>query len=141
MVVREAKELTFLKGGGEMGELMRSKDWSNSTVGTPDQWPQSLKTSISILLNSQFPMFVWWGPDLITFYNDPYKIIAGEKHPKALGESGRKVWSEIWDVVGPLADSVMVDGASTWSEDQILFINRHGYVEESYFTFSYSPVY
>ncbi|WP_018612273.1 ATP-binding protein [Segetibacter koreensis] len=141
MVYQEANVLTFLQGGGEMGQLVRSKDWSNSAIGTPDKWPQSLRSCISILLNSQFPMFIWWGPDLTTIYNDAYRIIAAEKHPKALGESGRKVWSEIWDVVGPLADAVMVEGASTWAEDQILFINRHGYVEESYFTFSYSPVY
>lgn len=123
-----------------MGELIRSKDWNRSAIGTPDTWPQGLRTVVSILLNSQFPMFVWWGKDLTTIYNDAYRQIAGEKHPKALGEPGCKVWEEIWDVVGPLAENVMQEGVSNWAEDQILHINRHGFIEETYFTFSYSPV-
>ena len=133
--------ISFLQGGGEMGELIRHFDWSKTPIGDASTWPQNLRTAVNILLNSQFPMFVWWGPELITIYNDAYHIIAGDKHPKALGESGPKVWSEIWDDVGPLANKVMQEGSSTWSEDQLLMINRHGYVEETYFTFSYSPVY
>lgn len=140
MQLKQEEGLEFLKGGGEAGELIRSKDWSTSVVGTPDKWPGNLRIAISILLNSKFPMFVWWGPDLITFYNDAYIPIAGEKHPAAIGQSGYNVWAEIWDVVGPLADKVMNEGASTWSEDQVLYMNRHGYVEETYFTFSYSPL-
>ena len=123
-----------------MGEQIRLKDWSKSSLGTPDNWPQSLRTVVSILLNSQFPMFVWWGPELITIYNEAYIPIAGEKHPKALGESGSKVWTEIWDVVGPLAHKVMHEGVSNWAEDQLLNINRRGFIEETYFTFSYSPI-
>lgn len=141
MALHEAKNYTFLKGGGTMGEMIRSKDWTGSAIGTPDNWPLCLQTAVSIILNSQFPMFIWWGPQLITFYNDSYRSIAGEKHPKALGESGSKIWSEIWDVVGPLANKVMVQGASNFAEDQLLYINRRGYLEESYFTFSYSPVF
>ncbi len=123
-----------------MGELMRTKDWSKSSLGEPESWPNTLKILVSIILNSQFPMFVWWGPELITFYNDSYISIAGEKHPSLLGRSGKQAWSEIWDVVGPLADTVMKEGKSTWAEDQVLYINRKGYTEETYFTFSYSPV-
>lgn len=140
MTTQEGQELAFLKGGGEMGELIRSKDWSTTTLGTPQSWPQSLRTTVSLLLHSQFPMFVWWGPQMITIYNDAYRLIMGEKHPQGLGEAGPLVWSEIWDVVGPLADQVMNEGVSNWAEDQLLFINRRGYIEESYFTFSYSPV-
>jgi hypothetical protein len=140
MALKEAKPHTFLQGGGEMGELIRQKDWSKTAIGTPEDWPQSLRIAISIVLNSQFPMFVWWGPDLITFYNDSYRVIAGEKHPAALGKPGPLVWAEIWNVVGPLADNVMTEGVSNWAEDQILYVNRRGYVEETYFTFSYSPV-
>lgn len=132
--------LDFLKGGGEMGERIRSKDWSESSLGSPDTWPQSLRTTVSLLLNSQFPMFIWWGPDLITIYNDAYISVAGEKHPQLLGGSGKVLWKEIWDVVGPLADTVMNKGQASWSEDQLLYINRKGYIEETYFTFSYSPV-
>ncbi len=140
MRTKARKELDFMQGGGVMGELMRSKDWSAS-LGDPGQWPESLRTTVSIVLNSRFPMFIWWGKNLITIYNDAYMVIAGEKHPGALGMPGKNVWSEIWDVVGPLADRVMMKGESTWAEDQLLYINRHGYVEESYFTFSYSPIY
>jgi hypothetical protein len=136
MAVKEAEGFAFLKGGGEMGELIRTKDWSTTSIGPPDTWESSLRTSISILLNSQFPMFVWWGPEQITIYNDAYRAILGEKHPAALGGSGSKVWREIWDVVGPLARQVLEQGISNWAEDQLLYINRRGYVEESYFTFS-----
>lgn len=135
------RQLTFLQGGGEMGKLIRSYDWSQTSLGLPDQWPESLRVSTSILLNSQFPMFVWWGPEMITLYNDAYRIILGEKHPYALGHCGPDVWAEIWDVVGPLANKVLTGGGSTWAEDQILYMNRHGYTEETYFTFSYSPVF
>jgi PAS domain S-box-containing protein len=140
MPINEIEIPISLRDGGEMGERIRQKDWSTTHLGPPATWPPSLRTAVSILLNSQFPMFVWWGSDLITIYNDAYINIAGEKHPHLLGTSGRKMWSEIWDVVGPLADTVMKKGQSSWSEDQLLLINRHGYIEETYFTFSYSPI-
>lgn len=139
MLLNKAKPLSFLNGGGGMGELIQKKDWSNSPLGHPETWPKSLQTAVSILLNSQFPMFVWWGEDLITIYNDAYCPIAGEKHPALLGKSGREGWAEIWPDLGPLVDSVF-SGKATWSEDQPLYMNRHGFVEETYFTFSYSPV-
>ena len=88
MIKHKAQVPSFLKGGGEMGELIRSKDWSTTPLGSPDTWSQSLRTSVSILLHSRFPMFVWWGPGLTTIYNDAYRVIAGDKHPRALGESG-----------------------------------------------------
>ena len=124
-----------------MGALTRKKDWSQTPLGAPHSWPQSLKTAVSIILNSRFPMFVWWGPQLLTFYNDAYMVIAGEKHPQALGKPGPIVWAEIWDVVGSLADQVMQTGTATWADDHLLYVNRFGYVEETYFTFSYSPVF
>src|SRR5215217_3158964 len=141
MNLSELQTTRFLAGGGQMGALARNKDWSATPLGDPASWPQSLRATVSILLNSQFPMFVWWGPEMITIYNDAYQVILGEKHPNALGRSGPVVWAEIWDVVGPLADKVMQEGTSTWAEDQILYMNRHGYTEETYFTFSYSPVF
>ncbi|MBB1283025.1 PAS domain S-box protein [Flavisolibacter sp. BT320] len=134
-----AKPLAFLNGGGAMGELIQKKDWSKSPLGLPETWPKSLQTAVSILLNSQFPMFVWWGEDLITIYNDAYCPVAGEKHPELLGKSGREGWAEIWPDLDPLVESVF-SGKATWSEDQPLYMNRHGFVEETYFTFSYSPV-
>ncbi|HEX8460962.1 MAG TPA: PAS domain-containing protein, partial [Segetibacter sp.] len=140
MAVIKAQDFAFLKGGGETGELIRTKDWSTTPIGHPETWPLSLRTTVSILLNSRFPMFLWWGPAYITIYNDAYCPILGEKHPNALGVSGPEVWSEIWDVVGPIAERVKQEGVSNWAEDQLLYINRRGYLEESYFTFSYSPV-
>jgi PAS domain S-box-containing protein len=138
-MIRNEAQHPFLTGGGEMGERIRSNDWKLSPLGTPDDWPQSLRTTVSILLNSKFPMFVWWGKDLITIYNDAYCPIAGEKHPSLLGKSGQQGWIEIWEDLGPLVESVF-SGRSTWSEDQVLYMNRRGYVEETYFTFSYSPI-
>jgi PAS domain-containing protein len=140
MINKENLAPAFLNNGGEMGERIRLKDWNNTVIGSPESWPQSLRTSINILLNSQFPMFVWWGKELITFYNDSYIAIAGEKHPSLLGKSGKAAWQEIWEDLEPLVEHVF-KGTSTWSEDLLLNINRHGYVEETYFTFSYSPVF
>jgi PAS domain S-box-containing protein len=139
MNVSELQTPRFLSGGGKMGALVRQKNWSETPLGSPETWPQSLRTTVSLLLNSQFPMFVWWGPELTAIYNDSYIPIAGEKHPKLLGQSGREAWAEIWPDLGPLVESVFA-GVSTWSVDQLLVMNRYGYDEETYFTFSYSPV-
>ncbi|HJW16822.1 MAG TPA: ATP-binding protein [Flavisolibacter sp.] len=139
MIIQEAQSPAFLKDGGIMGDLIRKKDWNTTPLGLPGTWPQSLRTTVNLLLNSKFPMFVWWGEDLTTIYNDAYIIIAGEKHPDLLGKSGKAGWSEIWDDLGPLVDRVF-QGTATWSDDQVLYMNRHGYIEETYFTFSYSPV-
>ncbi|MDB5250216.1 MAG: sensor signal transduction histidine kinase [Segetibacter sp.] len=123
-----------------MGELIRQFDWRLTTMRPPENWPQSLRTSVNIMLNSRFPMFIWWGSDMNMLYNDGYRAIIGDKHPKSLAQPGKVIWSEIWDEIGPLSDSVMIEGKSTWAEDQLLYINRRGYTEESYFTFSYSPI-
>ena len=138
--VRE--EFPFLLGGGEMGHLMRSKDWSNSLVGTPDTWPQSLRTTVSIILNSRFPMFLFWGPEQVCFYNDAYRPSLGNagKHPDILGSPGKEYWQEIWAVIKPLIDQVLAGGEATWSEDQLIPIYRNGKMEDVYWTFSYSPV-
>jgi two-component system sensor histidine kinase VicK len=132
----------YLQGGGEMGELTRRFGWSSTALGSPEQWPQSLLTTISILLNSRFPMFLWWGPDLIQFYNDAYRPSLGNKgkHPLALGQKGEACWPEIWPVIKPLIDQVMAGGESTWSEDQLIPIYRNGHLEDVYWTFSYSRV-
>jgi signal transduction histidine kinase len=123
-----------------MGELMRSLDWSSSPVGPVEGWPQSLRTAVSILLNSRYPMFLFWGPNLAKLYNDGYRPILGAKHPWALGRPGPEVWPEIWDTIGPMVDRVIHRAESTWSDDLMLFMQRNGYPEECYFTFSYSPI-
>ncbi|PSL27501.1 ATP-binding protein [Chitinophaga ginsengisoli] len=130
----------FLNGGGEMGELIRSRDWSETPLGSVETWPQSLKTCIRIILTSRQPMFVWWGPDLINLYNDAYRSILGGKHPEVLGMPASEVWKEIWDQVGPRAATAMQENEGTYDESLLLIMERNGYPEETYYTFSYSPV-
>ena len=130
----------WMMGGGEMGEFMRSTDWRKTPLGPPERWPQSLRTAVSICLNSKFALLVWWGPDLVMLYNDAYRQIIGAKHPAAFGHPGRDCWHEIWDTIGPMLHGVMSQGKATWSDDLLLMLERHGYPEECYFTFSYSPI-
>lgn len=132
----------FLMGGGEMGELTRHLDWSNSSLGDPENWPQSLKTTLGILLNSRFPMFLFWGEELTCFYNDAYRPSLGinGKHPGGLGKPGAEFWPEIWHIIKPLIDTVLETGTATWSEDQLIPIYRNGMLQDVYWTFSYSPV-
>ncbi|MEO6131621.1 MAG: ATP-binding protein [Saprospiraceae bacterium] len=134
--------LQFLKEGGEMGELTRQKDWSKTSLGSPESWPQSLRTSISIVLNSRFPMVLLWGPKLICFYNDAFRPSLGQngKHPFILGMNSEDAWSEIWDIIQPLLLQVTSGGGATWSEDQLIPIFRNNNIEDVYWTFSYSPI-
>jgi signal transduction histidine kinase len=128
------------QGGGELGQKMRAFDWSSTPLGPVEQWPQSLKTCVRIILTSRQPMFVWWGESLINLYNDAYKSIVGGKHPAALGQPASVVWREIWDQVGPRAEQAMRGNEGTYDEALLLIMERHGYQEETYYTFSYSPV-
>lgn len=134
--------LIFLSGGGEMGQYIRTKDWSLSAVGSPVHWPQSLRTALSIILNSKFPMFLFWGAELTCFYNDAYRPSLGNdgKHPSILGISGESAWPEIWEFIKPLIDDVLQKKESSWNEDQLLPIFRNGKMDDVYWTFSYSPV-
>ena len=126
---------------GELPLLMRDVDWTRTPIGPVERWPQSLRTSVSICLSSRFPILLWWGPELVMLYNDAYRPILGAlKHPAALGQPGRECWPEIWEVIGPMLRQVMDQGTATWSEDQLLLLERNGYPEECYFTFSYSPI-
>ncbi|GAA3902512.1 PAS domain-containing sensor histidine kinase [Sphingomonas limnosediminicola] len=125
--------------GGEAGALMRSLDWSHSPLGQPADWPQPLRSVVSLMLGSKFPMFVAWGPELGFLYNDAYAVILGAKHPEAMGARFKDVWSEIWEDVGPLAHRAL-NGEATWLEDLPLVMNRKGFDEQTWFTFSYSPV-
>jgi PAS domain S-box-containing protein len=127
-------------GGGELGARMRETDWAASPLGPVDQWPQALKTAVRIVLTSRQPMFVWWGNELINLYNDAYCSILGSKHPSALGRPGAEVWAEIWHEIEPRARSAMRDNEGTYDEALLLIMERHGYPEEGYYTFSYSPV-
>ncbi|HEX3555415.1 MAG TPA: ATP-binding protein [Thermoanaerobaculia bacterium] len=129
-----------LAGGGEMGALMRSIDWSRTAVGPVSEWPQSLRTALSILLETGFPMYIAWGPEFTQFYNDGFRPILGStKHPAALGLSTRITFAEIWDIIGPMFQGVL-QGTPTTLVDFQLGLDRHGFVEECYFIFSYSPI-
>lgn len=123
-----------------MAERIDAFDWAATPLGPREQWPQSLRTAVQIVLGSRYPMFVWWGEAMVTLYNDGYAPMLGKRHPAALGRSGFDVWADIWPVVGPLARAVMHEGKSTWNEELLLIMERNGFAEESYFTFSYSPV-
>jgi GAF domain-containing protein len=124
-----------------MGERMRSLDWSSTPVGPVQDWPQSLRTAVSMCLGSQHPIEIWWGPEYVRFYNDAYRPILGsQRHPQFLGRPGRECWGEIWDRIGFMLDGVRETGVATWSEDYELFLTRNGYTEETYFTFSYAPL-
>ncbi len=127
-------------GPSTMAALMRAHDWASTPPGPVQDWPAVLRDATRICLTSRFPMIVWWGPDLRFLYNDDYLPLLGSKHP-ALGRKGREVWSEIWHIIGPMLDGVLATGQATWSEDLLLPMNRHGYWEETYWTYSYSPIY
>jgi PAS domain S-box-containing protein len=130
----------FLAGGGEMGERIRTFDWSQTPLGIPEDWHQSLKTCVRIMLTCPQPMFVWWGEELINIYNDAYIQVIGDKHPIGLGQNAKKVWEEIWDEIGARCDIVMQQNRGTFDDALLLLMNRYGYNEETYFKFSYSPI-
>ncbi|MGE3944239.1 MAG: ATP-binding protein [Alphaproteobacteria bacterium] len=132
--------LAFLAGGGELGSLMRGLDWASTPLGPPETWPQSLRSAVSIMLNSRYPIALYWGPELALVYNDAWSPIPGSKHPWALGRPGREVWPEIWDTIGPLYERVLATGEGVWQEDELLPMHRHGYLEECYYNFTVSPV-
>lgn len=135
-----AKDASCLSGGGTMGQLMREHDWQSTAIGPVQHWPQSLRTSVSILLESKFPMYVAWGEQYAQFYNDGYiPILGATKHPQALGISARETFPEIWHIIGPMFEDVR-RGMAFGYEDYLLCLDRNGYLEECYFTFSYSPV-
>ncbi len=128
-------------GEGEMAELTRRFDWSKTPVGPIDTWPDTLLTTVNLLLATRHPMFLWWGPELIQFYNDGYRpSIREDKHPKALGQRGMECWPEIWHIIGPQIEAVMTKGESTWHRNALVPIHRNGKLEDVYWTYSYSPV-
>ena len=119
--------------GPSIGQLRR--------LAPATKWPDCLKTTLGIVLASNHPMFIWWGPDLIQFYNDAYRKTMGpERHPSALGQPGRECWHEIWPIIGPQIESIMAGGPPTWHEDQLVPVTRHGRREDVWWTYGYSPI-
>jgi signal transduction histidine kinase len=134
-------DVDFLAGGGEMGSRIRSMDWSRTPLGPVESWPQSLRSTTSILLSSRAQIVMFWGPELIALYNDAYAPVFGSKHPWALGKPARECWAEIWDdVLASLFGSVFHSGEAFYAQDHPFFLERHGYLEETYFDVSYDPV-
>src|SRR5665213_1562592 len=128
-------------GDGEMAELVRQFGWAGSPLGPIETWSDTLLTTVNLLLASRHPMFLWWGPDLIQFYNDAYRpSIREDKHPAAIGQRGIDCWAEIWSIIGPQIDAVMGRGDSTWNTNQLVPIKRNEKLEEFFWTYSYSPV-
>lgn len=129
-------------GIGEMAELTRAFDWSRTSTGPIDRWPEALLNTVNTLLNSRHPMFLWWGEELVQFYNDAYRPSLGEgKHPTALGQKGEDCWPEIWPIIFPQIEAVMTRGEASWHENQLVPIYRNGRLEDVYWTYGYSPVY
>lgn len=126
--------------GGESGAMLAAIDWASTSLGPVETWPQALRTSVRICLSSRHPIILWVGPDLIFFHNDAYAPTLGIKRSWAAGRPGRVVWPEIWDMIGPMLEGVLQTGEPTWSDNQLLFLERSGYPEETYHTFSYSPI-
>jgi PAS domain S-box-containing protein len=132
-------DLSWLAGGGEMGALIRSMDWSATPLGPLESWPQSLRTSVSLCLSSTFPILVAWGPDDIQIYNDAYRPICGDLHPRAMGGAFKEVWASALPVVGDAFDRAH-QGEGVYIRDQRMFLDRVGYLEEAFMTFSFSPI-
>ncbi len=133
--------LRIVRGDGEMADLTRAFDWGRTPLGPIQQWPESLITLVNTLLSCQHPMFLWWTDELIQFYNDAYRTSFGsDKHPKALGQRAKDCWPEIWAAVGPQLESVIREGKTVWSENQLFSIYRDGKLEDTYWDYTYSPI-
>ena len=136
-----AQPLKFLSGGGKVGELMRSHPWSGHPLGEPSTWPSTLKTTLRLVLTSNHPMLVFWGPELLQFYNDAASSSLGlERHPAALGKPARDWWAEAWHIVGPELEGVMAGRGATWHEDALVPLSRNGSLEKVWWTYGYSPI-
>ena len=133
--------LAFLAGGGEMGERIRAMDWAGTPLGPVERWPQSLRSAVSIMLPSKAQIAMFWGEELITLYNDAYRPVFGAKHPDALGKPIRESWRELWQAgLKELFDGVLATGDAFWAQARPFFMERHGYLEETYFDVSYDPI-
>ena len=134
-----ARAEDWLVGGGEMGKVVRAMDWSRTPLGAIETWPQSLRTTVSLCLASNFPISLAWGPHHVQIYNDGYWPICGEKHPHSMGLSFRECWASAWPAVGESFERAL-EGETSYLENQRMFLDRNGYLEETFFTFSFSPI-
>ncbi|HEX2670695.1 MAG TPA: histidine kinase dimerization/phospho-acceptor domain-containing protein, partial [Polyangiaceae bacterium] len=130
----------FLRGGGEMGALIRGMRWQDTPLGSVLHWSPALRTMVGMLLGNRFPMLVLWGPNLIQLYNDAYRPILGDKHPRSLGQPCSECWPEIWPIVGPMIEAPFRGEPATWDDDLTLAITRRGFLEECHFKCAYNPI-
>jgi signal transduction histidine kinase len=131
---------TIIEGDGEIRKIFRDTNWAETDLGPIDKWSEVLRLSVGLCLNSRFPLILWWGKELTMLYNDPYIQHLQSKHPAAFCRRGKDVWSEIWQVIGPMLEGVLTTGKPTWNDDLLLFLERNGFPEETYHTFSYSAI-
>src|SRR5882724_6112379 len=129
----------FLRGGREMAKAILARDWSTSPVGPLEQWPQSLRTTVSLCLASKFPISIAWGPQRVQLYNDGYWPICGAKHPHSMGQDFKECWFSAWPAIGAAFERAQA-GQTSFLENQRMFLDRNGYLEETFFTFSFSPI-
>src|SRR5712691_6094251 len=129
----------WLVGGGEMSKLIRSMDWTKTPLGPIESWPQSLRTTVSLCLSSNFPISLAWGSKHVQLYNDGYWPICGEKHPHSMGQDFSECWASAWPVIGEAFERALA-GTTSYLENQRMFLDRNGYLEETFFTFSFSPI-
>ncbi|MEO5969161.1 MAG: ATP-binding protein [Bdellovibrionia bacterium] len=139
MTQSDRHKLDWLSGGGEMAKIIRTIDWSKTPLGPIESWPQSLRTTVSLCLGSNFPINIIWGPEAIQIYNNGYRIVCGEAHPRAMGEAYNVTWASAWPVIGQPFDRAK-KGDTSYLENQRMFLHRNGYLEETFFTFSLSPI-
>jgi signal transduction histidine kinase/CheY-like chemotaxis protein len=132
--------IDFMSSGGEAGALIRSINWSKTPLGPVSEWSQALSNTIGLMLHNEFPLILWWGPEYVQFYNDAYRPIPGDKHPKSMGQPASECWSEIWHIIGPLIEAPFSGKPASTSDDLFLLMNRKGFLEETHFKIAYSPV-
>ena len=130
----------WLQDDSEMGGLIQSKDWGSTPLGPIESWSHSLKTTVSLCLNTNFPLLIVWGQQQIQIYNDRFRLICGEKHPDSMGQNFKECWTTTWPVVGDAFEQAL-SGKANFLENQRMFLDRFGYLEETFFTFSFSPIY
>src|SRR5947209_782329 len=136
---QDARQQDWLAGGGEMAKLIRSMDWSSTPLGPIESWPQSLRTTVSLCLASNFPISLAWGPQHVQIYNDGYWPICGGKHPNSMGQDFSECWASAWPAIGAAFERAL-SGETSYLENQRMFLDRNGYLEETFFTFSFSPI-
>jgi signal transduction histidine kinase/DNA-binding response OmpR family regulator len=130
----------FLQGGGEMGALIRAVRWADTPLGPIESWSPAFRTMVGMLLGNRFPMLLMWGPNFVQLYNDAYRPILGDKHPRSLGQPCPECWAEIWPIIGPMIQAPFRGEPATWDDDLVLAINRRGFLEECHFKCAYNPV-